>query len=122
MATKKRALRLTRISIAEIAGLNAEDIRELQELGIGSLQGLMEAMDDNDGDLTELSTDAVVISREQSARIGDAVLAHPETPKAFKDNYEAHTPPAVPVTPTPDPAPAQPGAIRRFFQGLNPFS
>lgn len=121
MATKKAALRLSRISVKEIPGLLPEDVRELEELGVGSLQGLMDAMDHYDGNLAELSTVNVVISREQSVRIGDAVIAYSETPAAFKANYDANAPVPTP-TPTPDPAPAQPGALKRFFQGLNPFS
>jgi len=123
MATKKRHTRLEGISVKELPGLTEEDVRELEALGVGSVKGIMDKMDALDGDLTQVSTASIVISREQSRRIGDAVLACEEVPQGFKDNYEPHTPPpVVPAQPPSSPVPAQPGALRRFFQGLNPFS
>lgn len=55
-------------------GLTEEDVRELQALNLGSIQAVMTAMDNSAGDLTQNSTAAVVIEREQSERIGNAVL------------------------------------------------
>jgi len=113
MATKKKHLKLEGISVSELPGLTAEDVRELEELGVGSVKGIMDKMDAFDGDLTQISTTAVVISREQSRRIGDAVLACQEVPQAFKDNYE---PSVAPVEHTQQVAqqPAPPATASRW--------
>ena len=101
---------LAKISIRDLADLTPEDVRELQDLDCGSLQVLIEAMIRHDGDLTELSTDAIVIDQAQSDRIGDAVLAHPATPAPVKARFVPTAAPAtlVPATPAPVGAQSQP--------------
>ena len=122
MAVKKSATRLESISIRDLEGLSDEDIRELQDLGIGSLKGIMDEMDTYDGDLTQMSNGAIVISKEQSGRIGDAVLAHSATPESFKKNYDASLPATAPAPAPPPPTNIQPSGWKKFWSGLNPFS
>ncbi len=110
------------VSVASIPGINAEDVEELRVLGIMSVQALMGQMDATGGNLQDLSNDHAVIEPEQAGRIGDALLAYERVPEAWKNRWNSSTPPPSVSTPTPTPETAQPGALRRFFQGLNPFS
>jgi len=90
MAKLKKAVNLDGMSVRSISGLWPEDITELRILGIGSVQALVDEMDRCQGDLTQLSTDAVVIESAQSDRIGDALLALGEAvlPEDFLEKFE----------------------------------
>src|SRR3989344_2795484 len=90
MAKKKAAatVDLKKVSVRELRGLTTEDIADLRALGLGSVGAVMDAMNTHGGDLTKVSTPAVIISDQQSDRIGDAVLAHKGVPKKFAEKFE----------------------------------
>jgi hypothetical protein len=97
---------LNKISIKGLKpfGVIDEDVDELRLLGIGNLEALMQAVEDHDGHLNELSTLVIVIEDAQSDRIGDALLQHPAVPAAFKAKFAPSNPETEPTAPGGTPA------------------
>ena len=89
---------LAGLSVRSLDLLN-EDKDELQALGFGSIKLLMDALDENDGDLTKISSIFYVIEPAQSDRIGDAVLADPRVPAEWKAKYQPSNQPSAPQRP-----------------------
>lgn len=86
---RKQSVNLLRLSVSSLEGLTPEDVRELEGLGHGSIGKVMASIDQHNGDLSEISTEAIVLDKDQADRIAKAVLAHPMVPKSWKDSWEA---------------------------------
>lgn len=80
-------LDLTTVSIRSIPGITPEDTRELQGLNLGSVKSVMDAFDAHDGDLSLVSTNAIVIDSTQSDRIAAGLLAHTQVPASWKSKW-----------------------------------
>lgn len=82
---------LSKISIRQLKGLQPEDLQELSRLHVASVDHLMSAMAQHDGDLSRLSDSSAVIEVEQAGRIGDALLAFLKAKKLggnFVDSFD----------------------------------
>jgi len=114
MATVRSSQSPNRISVRSIPGLTAEDVSELQAVGLGSLGLILDEISARPGDWqVQVSTGNIVISDEQAVRIERAVYHHPATPQAYKDHFEdpgelegtAEESPIVVTEAEPEPAP-----------------
>lgn len=93
---------LSKFGLRSHPGLKESWIVEFQQLNCGNVGSLMAACDVYQGDLTQMSTAAVVVEPDQSEATGLWLLSHPNVPENWKKQWDAYK----------DPKTEQPTAVK----------